>query len=127
MTKDEELARIREVGERIIQDLPNIKDLRDRASSLHHFSVEQFKLGNVSFEEVKYGFTKSAYQSVRDLEREYVNKRIKLEKLCDCSGKSIIGSTVMILPNGEEHLSWCSKAKEFEKKYIELKEKLNET
>ena len=125
MNKDEQLDRIRDVGERIIADLPNINDLRERATSLHKYSVEIFKHGDIEFKKVKYGFTDSNFLKIKELEKEYIKDMIKLDAECDCYGHSQYGLTCFLLPNGETHLSWCNKGRQFEIKYLQLKERLN--
>ena len=125
MSKDQQLARIRECGEMIVQDLPNIKDLRERAMNLHKYSVEIFKHGDIEFEKVKHGFTDANFKKVKEIEREYIKDMIKLDAECDCHGYSQFGLTCYLLPNGETHLSWCRKGRQFELKYLQLKERLN--
>ncbi len=123
MKSDIDIAR--EKGMKIINDLPNIKDLRDRALSLHRFSMKQLKEGHVPFSKVKYGFTQGAYNSLLNLTRDYAREYIHLQSHCNCDieNNMKIGDTFMILLDGSHHLSWCNQAKETEQKLAELKER----
>ena len=118
-----DLEIIRERGMAIINDLPNILDLRDRAGSLHLIAVEMFKNGNATFQEVKWGFILKDYDKILEIQREYIQKFINIKSDCNCDNRTGFGNTYAILPDGSHHISWCNQAKEFEREYEKLKEK----
>ena len=118
-----DLEIIKERGMMIINDLPNIRNLRERATSLHNMAVDLFKNGEITYPEVRYGFDELGYNKLLEIQRESLKDYIKINSDCNCDCRKIIGDTYTILPNGENHLSWCNQAIEFDKEYQKLKEK----
>lgn len=123
MVKQTDLEKFKENGKKFIKDLPNIRDLRDWGRTLHNIALASFKAGDSTFEEVKYGFTKSGMDKLLKIQRDYVKEHITFTSECNCGDNVRKGDTAMMLPDEILHQSWCEQAKEFGRKLVELKER----
>ena len=107
----------REKGERVIAGLPNVYNLREFATHLHESSMFALEHDIVSFDEVRYGFTKELYEFLRKIERSIISDHITIESKCNCSPPSRLGDSTITLLDGKDHMSWCEQSKELERKY----------
>ena len=118
-----------ERGSRIIKGLPNIDDLRALAKEMHDqavrlwMEIEGAEDSREYGEILRWGFTSNQLEVIENYKRSLISRLIELEKECNCKGiERRRGDTFSILPDGTEHLSWCERGREYQRKEIEVME-----